>query len=71
LSGRPPFDGVDDKEIIKNVKAGQYSLAGAEWKAISKEAVDLVKKMLTYDYMSRISAEDCLVHPWIKKKAHE
>jgi calcium-dependent protein kinase len=46
LSGRPPFDGSDDKEIVKNVKIGAYSLSGTEWKSISKEAVDLIKKML-------------------------
>jgi calcium-dependent protein kinase len=49
LSGRPPFDGADDREIVKNVKQGIYSLSGPEWKNISKDAIDLVKKMLTYD----------------------
>jgi calcium-dependent protein kinase len=49
LSGRPPFDGADDREIVKNVKQGIYSLSGPEWKNISKDAIDLIKKMLTYD----------------------
>jgi calcium-dependent protein kinase len=62
LSGRPPFDGNDDRDIIKSVKQGQYSLSGPEWKSISKEALDIVKKMLTYDYISRISAEEALNH---------
>ncbi len=30
-----------------------------------------MKKMLTYDPERRISAEECLKHPWITKKAHE
>ena len=71
LSGRPPFDGGDDREIIKNVKQGQYILTGPEWKNISRDALDLVKKMLTFDYSSRITAEEALNHPWIKKKAQE
>ena len=71
LSGRPPFDGSDDKEIVKNVKIGAYSLSGSEWRGISKEAVDLIKKMLTYNPTSRISAEEALNHPWIKKKVTE
>jgi calcium-dependent protein kinase len=68
LSGRPPFDGNDDKEIVKNVKIGQYSMAGQEWKNISKDAVELIKKMLTYDPTARISADAALNHGWIKKK---
>jgi calcium-dependent protein kinase len=47
LSGRPPFDGNDDREIIKSVKLGIYSMQGPEWKNISKDAIDLIKKMLT------------------------
>lgn len=71
LSGRPPFDGSDDREIVKSVKVGQYSLNGSEWKNVSKEALDLIKKMLTYDPNNRISAEQSLNHVWIKKKANE
>lgn len=71
ISGRPPFDGNDDREIVKSVKIGNYSMSGSEWKNISREAVDLIKKMLTYDANHRISAEEALNHPWIKKKVHE
>jgi calcium-dependent protein kinase len=28
LSGSPPFNGISDQEIIKNVKKGAYSLEG-------------------------------------------
>jgi calcium-dependent protein kinase len=38
---------------------------------VSKDAIDLLKKMLTYDPERRISAEEALRHPWITKKAHE
>jgi serine/threonine protein kinase len=42
-----------------------------ELKYVSREAIDLVKKMLTYDPERRISAEDALKHVWIMKKAFE
>ena len=71
LSGKPPFDGNDDREIVKNVKTGVYSMTGPEFKAISSEAKDLIKKMLTMDYNVRISAEEALNHVWIKKKVNE
>jgi calcium-dependent protein kinase len=28
LSGRPPFDGKDDKEIVKKVRIGKFSTSG-------------------------------------------
>lgn len=43
LSGRPPFGGDTDKEILENVKQGVYSFASAEWKNVSAEAKDLIK----------------------------
>jgi calcium-dependent protein kinase len=71
LSGKPPFDGNDDREIVKNVKLGQYSMSGPEWKNISKEAIELIKKMLTYDPVNRYSAEQAINHTWIKKKVND
>lgn len=44
---------------------------GSEFKAISVEAKDLIKKMLTYDMNVRIGAEEALNHLWIKKKVNE
>lgn len=71
LSGKPPFDGNDDKEIVNSVRIGTYSLTSSEWKNISNEAKDLIKKMLTYDPNQRITAEAAINHPWIKKKVNE
>lgn len=71
LSGKPPFDGNDDKEIVNSVRIGTYSMSGPEWKSISNDAKDLIKKMLTYDIGQRITAEQSLNHPWIKKKVLE
>lgn len=69
LSGRPPFDGKDDKEIVKRVRMGTYSLNGPEWKNISKDAQDLIRKMLTYDPKHRCSASAAIQHTWIQKTA--
>lgn len=73
LSGRPPFDGKDDREIVRKVRIGHYDLnskflflfnifSAPEFKYVSKDAIDLLKKMLTYDPERRISAEEALRH---------
>ena len=43
LSGKPPFTGKNDKEILNAVQMGVFSLAGNEWQKISNDAKDLVK----------------------------
>ena len=69
LVGYPPFNGSDDKKIIDAVKKGKYTLDEPEWDDVSEEAVDLVRKCLTYDPDKRISAAEALAHPWFKKFA--
>jgi len=66
LSGRPPFDGQTDDEILENVSKGVYKTDSAVWKNVSKEGLNLVQKMLTYDPDKRISSSDALNHSWIK-----
>lgn len=66
LSGRPPFDGQTDDEILENVSKGVYKITGPVWKNISKEGIELVKRMLKFDAESRITAQEALNHPWFK-----
>ena len=67
ISGEPPFNDprADNDAIMKKVEIGKYDLSSGIWKTVSKEAKDLVKKLLTYDPSERINAEDALKHPWI------
>ena len=66
LSGKPPFNGPSDQKIFEKIFKGEYNMDGPEWTAISKEAKDLISKMLTYKFDDRISARDCLSHPWFQ-----
>jgi len=67
LTGTPPFIGNTNEEIMKKVEKGNASFTGPLWKRVSQEAVALVKKMLTYNPKSRISAEAALSDPWFKR----
>ena len=46
LSGAPPFDDVNELEIVKAVKKGEYNLERKELENVSQEAKDLISYML-------------------------
>ncbi len=66
LTGKPPFDGVDDDEIIESVKDGVYDTESFPYNSLSNEAKDLIDRLLTYDPNDRITVEEALEHPWFK-----
>ena len=68
LSGRPPFGGEDDHEIMENVKKGKYDLDCSPFNKCSKSVIDLIKKLLVMDKDKRISAQEALNHPWFKEQ---
>ena len=65
LCGYPPFNGINDEEIIKKVKRGKFSTDEEEWADISADAIDLVRKLLDYNPDNRLSAKEALQHKWI------
>jgi len=65
LSGKPPFGGRSNKEIIDNVLKGSYNFNSAVWSGISKEAKDLISKLLDRQADMRLTAEEAYNHPWI------
>jgi len=66
LSGTPPFNGRNDKEIMEAVYKGEFEMKGEEWDAVSTEAKDLISQMLTFDFKKRPSAKEVLDHKWFK-----
>ena len=66
LTGRPPFDGNDDDEILKNVEIGVYDKSSYPYPSLSSYAKDLINKLLQYDPKKRINAEEALEHQWFK-----
>ena len=65
LCGYPPFNGNDDQEIIKNVQSGQF-IFDEDWKNISKDAMDLIKKLICKPER-RLTAQEVLDHKWFQK----
>ena len=67
LSGRPPFAGDSDKEIMEKVRIGKYDLEEPPFDKLSSSGKDLIKKLLIMDPKKRISAQEALNHPWFKE----
>ncbi|KAH8585113.1 calmodulin-domain kinase 1 [Cryptosporidium sp. chipmunk genotype I] len=67
LSGTPPFYGKNEYDILKRVETGKYAFDLPQWRSISDDAKDLIRKMLTFHPSLRITATQCLEHPWIQK----
>ena len=46
LTGKAPFDGKDDREIIRNVRIGKFSMELKELRKKSHECKDFIKQLL-------------------------
>ena len=57
LCGKPPFSGKTDDEILKKVMENEVAFTHEEWKTVSDDAKNLIKRMLTKDIAKRISAK--------------
>lgn len=64
LSGKMPFGGSDDREVIQSITKGKFKMSGPDWAGISIEAKQLVKKMLQVDPAKRPTAEQCFNDHW-------
>ncbi|CAG9334375.1 unnamed protein product [Blepharisma stoltei] len=65
LSGKPPFYGRTDRDILRMVEKGEYSMKGTIWSTISQGAKQLISRMLDYNPKHRISATEALMDDWL------
>ncbi|GAQ42481.1 serine/threonine-protein kinase chk2 [Aspergillus niger] len=70
LCGFPPFaDELNTPEnpynLAQQIKMGRFDYPSPYWDPIGDPALDLIDRMLTVYVPDRISARDCLTHPWM------
>uniref|UniRef100_A0A665VY30 Protein kinase domain-containing protein n=1 Tax=Echeneis naucrates TaxID=173247 RepID=A0A665VY30_ECHNA len=71
LCGFPPFlsRDRDQEELFQLIKQGQINFLSPYWDPISEEARGLVRALLQPDPTVRLTAEQTLLHPWVKAMA--
>eukprot|EP00190_Bangiopsis_sp_CCMP1999_P007017 CAMPEP_0198722290 /NCGR_PEP_ID=MMETSP1475-20131203/72_1 /TAXON_ID= ORGANISM="Unidentified sp., Strain CCMP1999" /NCGR_SAMPLE_ID=MMETSP1475 /ASSEMBLY_ACC=CAM_ASM_001111 /LENGTH=522 /DNA_ID=CAMNT_0044483193 /DNA_START=172 /DNA_END=1740 /DNA_ORIENTATION=- len=67
LSGKVPFYGKSDRQILKMTLRGKFNIEKEPWPHISEEAKECVALMLTMDPARRPDAKAMLAHPWMKE----
>lgn len=66
LSGVPPFYEEDNFQLFEKIKAVDYDFSDPTWKNVSKEAQNLIKKLLVKDPKKRMTCDQMLQDPWIR-----
>eukprot|EP00929_Paragymnodinium_shiwhaense_P009515 TRINITY_DN113708_c0_g1_i1.p1 TRINITY_DN113708_c0_g1~~TRINITY_DN113708_c0_g1_i1.p1 ORF type:complete len:770 (+),score=223.38 TRINITY_DN113708_c0_g1_i1:99-2408(+) len=69
LSGSCPFDGEDDRTVLKKVKSGKYSFEPANiWTVISQGAQDFIRQMLCVSVPERLGAITAHRSHWFEEQ---
>uniref|UniRef100_A0A8C1SUN0 Si:dkey-240h12.4 n=1 Tax=Cyprinus carpio TaxID=7962 RepID=A0A8C1SUN0_CYPCA len=66
LSGLSPFQGETDEETLRNIVAMNYEFEPHYFSQTTNMAKDFIQKLLVKEQSERMTAEECLVHLWIK-----
>ena len=67
LVGKPPFNGLNNEEIINSIKTKEYDENNEKFIQASPEVKDLIKGLLNKNTDERLSAKQALNHQWFKK----
>ncbi|KAI9006532.1 kinase-like domain-containing protein [Phycomyces nitens] len=65
LTGRFLFQGSSYGDLFGRIKQAKYTIPSF----VSPEATDLILKILVKDPDTRLTAKECLEHPWLSKNA--
>ncbi|XP_070619528.1 serine/threonine-protein kinase Chk2 isoform X2 [Erythrolamprus reginae] len=67
LSGYPPFSKESARLSLKEqITSGNYRYVEEVWKDVSREAFDLVQRLLVVEPTRRLKIEEALEHPWLQ-----
>lgn len=68
LCGKSPFAGASLNDTLSNIRNGTYSFnTHSVFQDISVEGKDFISKLLLTNKDKRMTAHECLLHPWLKQ----
>ncbi|XP_050529125.1 death-associated protein kinase 3-like [Daktulosphaira vitifoliae] len=65
LTGFSPFGGETDQETFCNISNADIDFPDELFEDVSAEAIDFIRKLLVRDPRERLTAKECLKHPWL------
>ncbi|GFY59997.1 myosin light chain kinase, smooth muscle [Trichonephila inaurata madagascariensis] len=65
LSGLSPFMGDNDTETFANITRGEMDFDDEAFDEISDDAKNFISSLLVKNVRNRLSADQCLKHPWL------
>lgn len=68
VSGNSPFLGEDEDDTMANIQDGEWEFCD-EFDDVSDDCRDFIKRLIVYQKGGRMSANQCLAHPWISSLA--
>lgn len=61
LTGSLPFQGDEMPHLFQKISRCQYTIPSY----VTRDATDLIQRLLCRDATERITAKECLMHPWL------
>ncbi|CAM9242227.1 unnamed protein product [Ascophyllum nodosum] len=67
VSGAPPFWGNGDAQVRAKIIRGEYEMPDVLFQHLSVDARDFISKLLVVNADKRMSADQALAHPWLRR----
>jgi serine/threonine protein kinase len=57
--------------LFRKIVKGEYEFHAEYWGAVSEDAKDLIRGLLTLDMTQRLTVDQALAHPWVNRSDKE
>jgi len=71
LSGRLPFHASEDHQLFNKILKGEYQFKSPQFDTISSAAKDLISNLIVTNPKKRLTAKQCILHPFIANPTTE